>query len=136
VFLVHLRSELTIAAGSVSPAATEIPGATTSSPLTLAGTLPSPSRCSVRPVKAVATSLLLFLALCASTYLCAQSLTLGAIRGTVLDPSGAAIPNASVTLKNNDTGQSVTATTNSTGGYNFGFLNPGHYTVTANAPNY
>jgi len=68
--------------------------------------------------------------------LSAQSTTQGAIRGTVLDPSGAAIPNAGITLQNNDTGQTLNATTNSTGGYNFAFLPPGHYTLTVTAPNY
>jgi len=61
----------------------------------------------------------------------AQSLTSGDVGGTVADPSGAAIPNAIVTLKSNDTGATETATTNSTGAYRFHLLNPGSYTVSA-----
>jgi len=63
----------------------------------------------------------------------AQSLTSGDVGGTVTDPSGAAVPNATVTLKNNDTGAEQTTTTNSTGAYRFHLLNPGNYTVTAAA---
>ncbi len=62
-----------------------------------------------------------------------QSLTTGEINGTVTDPSGAAVPNATVTLKNNATGQTSTATSNSTGAYRFGLLNPGSYTVSASS---
>lgn len=79
---------------------------------------------------------MLLLALCASPYLFAQSLTQGSIRGTVLDPSGAAIPNANVTLTNDDTGQTSTQTTNATGAYDFALIPPGHYTLSATAPNY
>ena len=63
----------------------------------------------------------------------AQSLTSGSVTGTVTDPSGAAVPSAAVTLKNNDTGATQNATTNSTGAYRFGLLNPGSYSVTAKA---
>lgn len=63
----------------------------------------------------------------------AQSLTSGDVGGTVADPSGAAIPNATVTLKGNDTGATQTTTTNSTGAYRFHLLNPGSYTVSATA---
>lgn len=69
-----------------------------------------------------------------SPQLAAQgSLTSGDIVGTVLDPSGAAVANASVTLTNKDTGVTQTAATNSTGGYRFALLNPGRYTVAATA---
>ncbi|MGZ4135622.1 MAG: carboxypeptidase-like regulatory domain-containing protein, partial [Tumebacillaceae bacterium] len=71
-----------------------------------------------------------------TSVLFAQSLTQGAVRGSVLDPSGAAIPNATVTLHNDDTGQTLTSTTSSTGGYNFALLPPGHYTLSVAAPNY
>lgn len=63
----------------------------------------------------------------------AQSLTSGGVTGTVTDPSGAAVPNANMTLKNNDTGATQTTTSNSTGAYRFGLLNPGSYTVSASA---
>ncbi|HLV87284.1 MAG TPA: carboxypeptidase regulatory-like domain-containing protein [Candidatus Sulfotelmatobacter sp.] len=61
----------------------------------------------------------------------AQSLTSGDITGTVTDPSGAAVPNANVTLKSNDTGQTRSTTSNSTGGYRFALLSPGSYTVSS-----
>lgn len=63
----------------------------------------------------------------------AQNLTSGDVAGTVTDPSGAILPNATVTLKNNGTGQTQTATTNTTGAYRFSLLSPGSYTVTATA---
>lgn len=62
-----------------------------------------------------------------------QSLTTGGITGTVTDPSGAALPSATVTLKNQDTGTTQTSTTNSTGAYRFSLINPGNYNVSAAA---
>src|SRR5258708_664884 len=70
-----------------------------------------------------------FLSICAA----AQSLVSGAITGVVSDPSGAVIPNATVALKNNGTGQTQNATTNQSGVYRFSLLTPGQYTVTVNA---
>ena len=58
-----------------------------------------------------------------------QSLTSGDVGGTVTDPSGAAVQNATVTLKNSDTGATQTTNTNSTGAYRFHLLNPGNYIV-------
>jgi len=66
----------------------------------------------------------------------AQSLTSGSVTGTVTDPSGAAVPNANVTLKNNDTGATQTTTTNSTGAYRFALLNPGSYSLSVKAPGF
>ena len=63
----------------------------------------------------------------------AQSLVSGDVTGIISDPSGAVVPNATVTLKNTGTGQTQTATTNSAGVYRFSLLPPGQYTVTANA---
>lgn len=63
----------------------------------------------------------------------AQSLTSGDINGTVLDPSGAAVPNASVTVKSTENGSTQTTTTNNTGAYRFHLLNPGQYNVSATA---
>jgi len=75
-------------------------------------------------------SLLSFLLILPSTSW-SQSLTTGDVFGTITDPSGAAVPNATVTLKNDDTGATATTTTNSTGAYRFPLLNPGNYTVSA-----
>lgn len=63
----------------------------------------------------------------------AQSLVSGDVTGIISDPSGAVVPSATVTLKNTGTGQTQTATTNSSGVYRFSLLPPGQYTVTANA---
>src|SRR3989442_7900448 len=41
----------------------------------------------------------------------------GAILGVVTDPTGAAVPGATVTLRNADTGLNRAATTGTTGGY-------------------
>jgi carboxypeptidase family protein len=62
-----------------------------------------------------------------------QSLVSGDIVGTITDPSGAVVPNATVSLKNNGTGATQTATTNSSGLYRFSLLPPGQYTVSASA---
>ena len=65
------------------------------------------------------------------TTLLGQSLTTGAITGTLTDPSGAALAHVTVTLTNNNTGATQTTTTNSTGAYGFALLNPGNYTVSS-----
>ena len=62
-----------------------------------------------------------------------QSLVSGDLLGTVTDPSGAVVANASVTLKSNGTGETRTTTTNSNGLYRFSLLNPGNYTVSVSA---
>jgi hypothetical protein len=53
--------------------------------------------------------------------------------GTVLDPSGAAIPNATVTLINAGTQQTRVKTTNETGYYVFNELSPGTYSLDVKA---
>jgi hypothetical protein len=55
------------------------------------------------------------------------------LSGTVLDPTGAVIPHATVTLTNTATQQIQTSTSNETGGYRFSELPPGHYSVTVTA---
>ncbi len=55
------------------------------------------------------------------------------IVGTVTDPSGAAVPNASVAITNNDTGVLRTLATNGDGQYVAPDLHIGHYTVRATA---
>jgi hypothetical protein len=53
----------------------------------------------------------------------------GALVGTVKDSGGADVVGAQVTLKNNGTGQTETATTGSGGNYTFLNLNPSSYSV-------
>src|SRR4029077_7154637 len=63
----------------------------------------------------------------------AQSLVSGDVTGIVSDPSSAVISKATVTLKNNGTGQTQTTETNQSGAYRFSLVSPGQYTVTVNA---
>jgi hypothetical protein len=53
--------------------------------------------------------------------------------GTVLDPTGAAVPSATVTATNKETGQQRTTQTNSAGGYTFVAVQPGNYEVKVTA---
>ncbi len=59
--------------------------------------------------------------------------TTGDIEGRVLDPQEAAVPNATVTARNQQTGLEKTSTTNEEGGYRFILLPPGTYTISATA---
>jgi len=59
----------------------------------------------------------------------ATSVNGGSIQGTITDPSGAVVPNASVTVAGTDTGSVKVVTTDSAGFYSVGPLNPGNYTV-------
>jgi Carboxypeptidase regulatory-like domain len=51
----------------------------------------------------------------------------GGLHGTVMDPSGAIIPGASVVLSGN--GKTLTTTSGGAGAYRFSALPPGHYSV-------
>lgn len=70
----------------------------------------------------------LILALCAST---AHAQFRANLQGTVSDPSGGVVANATVTLTNNETGRVQTATTTDEGFYRFSQLAPGSYNVVA-----
>ena len=56
------------------------------------------------------------------------------LRGRVVDPSGAVVPGAAVSLKGPD-GRTLAATSSGDGGYSFAGLDPGVYTLQASAPN-
>lgn len=58
------------------------------------------------------------------------------LQGTITDPSGAVIQNATVTLTNNETQQKQTTQSSATGFYKFGGLAPGSYTLAAEAPQF
>ncbi len=68
--------------------------------------------------------------LCIATLIMAQ-LTTGRITGTVTDQSGAAVPGATVTLKNTDTGISRTTLTQENGKYEALSLPAGSYEISA-----
>jgi hypothetical protein len=59
-----------------------------------------------------------------------------AISGTVTDPSGAAVPGAVVSLRNEATGIESRQTTTEAGVYSFPALNPGSYALTVEAPGF
>src|SRR6266851_9091931 len=63
----------------------------------------------------------------------AQSTTDGAIGGAVTDPSGAAVPNAKVIVKNNGTNAEQTAMTDESGYFRVAKLTPAIYAVTISA---
>jgi hypothetical protein len=63
--------------------------------------------------------------------LIAQTSGNGNINGTIIDQTGATVPNTTVVVLNTDTGVSRTLTTNNDGSYAANFLLPGHYEVTA-----
>jgi hypothetical protein len=63
----------------------------------------------------------------------AQSNTSGDISGTITDPTGAVVPNASVVAENAATGLHQTATTSGNGTFRIPLLPPGDYTVTVTA---
>jgi len=82
-----------------------------------------------------------FLVLAVVFTLCLASGTLGQtvqgiIDGTITDPSGAAVPDATVTITNNGTNSVLTATTGSDGTYRFSLVPPGSYTIVIKAKNF
>jgi hypothetical protein len=62
-----------------------------------------------------------------------QVTTTGSIVGTVTDPTGAVVPNATVTAKNKATGKESTATTSDSGNFNIPQVSSGVFTVTVQA---
>jgi hypothetical protein len=60
----------------------------------------------------------------------------GAVEGSVTDPTGAAVPNATVSAKNIESGVVTTRPSSSSGLYNITPLIPGTYSVTVSAPGF
>src|SRR5947207_12963602 len=79
--------------------------------------------------RSIALVIVLFLALSPGW---AQTIT-GSITGTVTDPAGAVIPNATVTAKNVNTNITTEAKTTAAGVYNLLFLPVGSYTLSVQA---
>jgi outer membrane receptor protein involved in Fe transport len=89
----------------------------------------------MRKIFSFSLALSFILAICAFSAF-AQSTTQGAISGTVRDPQGGVVPNASVTVKQNETNKEVTATTDDNGVFKTVNLDPGTYTVTVSAASF
>ena len=66
----------------------------------------------------------------------AQNATSGGLTGIVIDPSGAAVPDTNVELRDNAKGITQTKRTNLDGGYLFSFVAPGPYTLTVTHPGF
>ena len=77
----------------------------------------------------IRTLLALMMLLVASAAAFAQA-TGGAVKGRAVDQNGAAIQNATVTLKNESTSQTLTAQSSDNGAFNFPNTLPGEYTIT------
>ena len=82
--------------------------------------------CTILGITAASTS---FVLTPPSTWAQAVSSNGGSISGSVTDPSGAVVPDASVEVRNPDTGFSKVITSDSRGFYSIGPLIPGNYTV-------
>jgi hypothetical protein len=71
-----------------------------------------------------------------SAIVTAQTTVTGELSGTVTDPTGATVPNAKVTLKNDATGETQSATTGNNGDFRFSLLRPGSYTFVVSSPGF
>jgi hypothetical protein len=60
----------------------------------------------------------------------------GVITGTITDPSGASVPNATVTITNAGTGLSQSTTTGTDGSYRFSLVPPGSYVIDIKAASF
>ena len=60
----------------------------------------------------------------------------GIIAGNILDASGAAVPNAAITAKSEQTGSVYNTTSSGAGNYRFPSIELGRYTITAKAPGF
>jgi hypothetical protein len=63
----------------------------------------------------------------------ARAQTASSLNGRIVDPSGAAVPNATITLTNNATGAVRTTSSNAQGLYEFLAVAPGDYSLQASA---
>jgi len=106
-------------------------------PLRLCLDAPSTSATATISSRAKLPSLLLCaLMFLLALHLPAQTTGSGSIQGTVSDPSGALIPEASVKLVETSTQVTLTTKTSSGGAYAFPNINVGTYSVTVTAPGF
>ena len=80
----------------------------------------------MRPIQVIAVILLSVIGAVAQT-------NKGAISGSIVDPNGAGVPGATVTVTNLGTGQKVTVTTGDSGSFTVQSLDPVVYSVVVEA---
>lgn len=78
----------------------------------------------------------LSLTVCSATPFLAAQLTTADILGTVTDPTGAVVPNASITILSLETHEQRSATSSSSGEFQVTLLPVGHYSITVKAPGF
>jgi hypothetical protein len=83
-----------------------------------------------------AQAVFVLVAFVGSAGLIAQSTTQGSITGTVMDPSGAVVSNAAISIKNIATGFTLNLVADGSGFYKAPLLEPGEYTVSVTAPGF
>lgn len=99
-------------------------------------TLLRPGCSSARSRVASLHPFILLLMVILSAGLLHAQVTTGDVLGTVRDPGGAVIPNATITLTDTGTQQTHTMHSNASGEYVFSLLQQGTYTVDAKAPGF
>jgi Carboxypeptidase regulatory-like domain/TonB-dependent Receptor Plug Domain len=82
-------------------------------------------------IRQLISAAVLLIALCCMSVF-AQALR-GRVEGTVKDPQGQLLPNATVSVKNTGTGETLTATTTGEGSFVVNELKPGTYSITTEA---
>ena len=81
----------------------------------------------------IARVLSLFVLMVGFTAAFAQTNISGDVAGTIIDPTGAAVAHAAVTITSSENGEIKTAVANNVGNYRVPFLKPGKYTFSATA---
>ena len=82
-----------------------------------------------RSALVISFTAILFCSAILAPSLFSQTAATGALAGTLRDPSGAVVANATVTAMSTGTGQSRVTTTSSDGTYKIGLLPPGSYSL-------
>lgn len=85
---------------------------------------------------AIAVSVALLAPLATLTLRAQQGPSMATITGTVIDPTGAAIPNARVTATSSDSGAQEIAISNTVGAYTFAGIPGGYYTIEVQVPGF
>ncbi|MDX6383320.1 MAG: hypothetical protein QOK48_893 [Blastocatellia bacterium] len=70
------------------------------------------------------------------TYEASEGETAATVSGLITDPNGAVVPNATVTITNTASNQSVTTSSGNDGVYRSPVLSPGNYSILINAPGF